>query len=69
MRSRRQAVVSTGNANKLLPPAMEKIIGYPEPVEVIAGGFSGLTVGGHNHNTGPYRFNLELGFGYYQREY
>ncbi len=36
------AVVSVGNANMMLElPAMERVIGHLEPVEVIAGGFSG----------------------------
>jgi len=36
------AVVSVGNANMMLElPPMERVIGHLEPVEVIAGGFSG----------------------------
>jgi len=36
------AVVTGGNANELIElPAMEKVIGYLEPVNIIAGGFDG----------------------------
>ncbi len=36
------AVITAGNANEIIElPAMEKIIGYTEPIDVIAGGFSG----------------------------
>lgn len=69
-----EAVVSTGNANEVVTlPAMEKIIGYPETAEVIAGGFSGsLTVGGSItiEIQALIGSTCELGFGYLSaREY
>ena len=36
------AVVTAGNANEIIVlPPMERVIGYPETAEVIAGGFDG----------------------------
>ena len=36
------AVVTAGNANEIISlPAMKKVIGYLEPANTIAGGFSG----------------------------
>lgn len=36
------AVVSSGNANMMIAlPPMERVVGYPETIDIIAGGFSG----------------------------
>lgn len=40
--SKGDAVVTAGNANELVDlPPMDKVIGYPESADIIAGGFSG----------------------------
>ena len=42
IRDSANAVVTGGNANMVINlPAMDKVIGYPEVADIIAGGFDG----------------------------